>query len=381
MNRTFACAIWIVTLSAGILFAEEEGFVSLFNGKDLSGWVNANCAPDTWSVKDGLIHCTGFPTGAMRTEKQYENYILELEWRHLSSGGNSGVFIWGTPISAPGVPFLRGVEVQVLDHGYNAKGKNEWFTTNGDVFPINGTTLKPFGRHNGMRSFPSEERSKGTPEWNHYRVVCENGTVRLHVNGKEVSGGEECNYRKGYLALESEGAPVEFKNIRIKELPTSNPLPEHIQPLDQGFRCLYTGVDLRGWREPEAAAKRWQPSDWKLAQKPAADAARHNLLTEAEYGDAEFIIDLRVTAKLSADTKAGVLIRGFAVTLADDKTEVTPKPVRSRIQIKGRQVTLWQNDKELRTLELPENTPAKGALGLIDCGGQIEFGNMYARGL
>ena len=86
----------------------------MFNGKDLSGWVNANCAPETWSIKDGVVSCTGMPTGAMRTEKQYENFILECEWRHLSSGGNSGVFIWGSPISAPGVPFLRGIEVQVL---------------------------------------------------------------------------------------------------------------------------------------------------------------------------------------------------------------------------------------------------------------------------
>ena len=95
-------------------------------------------------------------TGAMRTEKQYENFILEAEWRHLSSGGNSGIFIWGTPIAAPGVPFLRGIEVQVLDHGYNVDGKNQWYTTHGDVFPIHGASMKPFGRHNGQRSFPSE---------------------------------------------------------------------------------------------------------------------------------------------------------------------------------------------------------------------------------
>ena len=181
----------------------DDGFVSLFNGIDLSGWVNANCAPETWSVHEGVIHCTGHPTGAMRTTRQYENFILEVEWRHLSRGGNSGVFIWGTPIAAPGVPFLRGIEVQVLDHGYDAKGKNEWYTTHGDVFPIHGATMKPFGRHNGMRSFPAEERSKPSPEWNHYQVVCSNGVLRLHVNGKEVSGGEDCNYRKGYLALES----------------------------------------------------------------------------------------------------------------------------------------------------------------------------------
>jgi hypothetical protein len=101
-----------------LLAADDDGFVPLFNGRDLTGWVNANCAPETWSVRDEVIHCTGKPIGALRTERQYENFILEAEWRHLTSGGNSGIFIWGTPIAAPGVPFLRGIEVQVLDHGY-----------------------------------------------------------------------------------------------------------------------------------------------------------------------------------------------------------------------------------------------------------------------
>ncbi|HEY6169203.1 MAG TPA: DUF1080 domain-containing protein, partial [Verrucomicrobiae bacterium] len=211
MKRFF---LLLVAAACTALAAEEDGFVPLFNGRDLTGWVNANCAPETWSVREGMIHCTGKPTGALRTARQYENFVLEVEWRHLTDGGNSGVFIWGTPIAAPGVPFLRGIEVQVLDHGYAEQyekqtgKKAEWFTTHGDVFPIHGATMKPFGRHNGDRSFPSEERSKRTPEWNHYRVVCTNGVLRLHVNGKEVSGGEECNYRKGYLALESEGAPV-----------------------------------------------------------------------------------------------------------------------------------------------------------------------------
>src|SRR4051812_25788981 len=114
--------------------AETADLKSLFNGRDLSGWVNVNCAPETWSVKDGFIHCTGHPIGAMRTEKQYENFIFDLEWRHLSSGGNSGIFIWCSPIAPVGTPFMRAIEVQVLDHGFNIPGKNQWYTTHGDVF-------------------------------------------------------------------------------------------------------------------------------------------------------------------------------------------------------------------------------------------------------
>jgi hypothetical protein len=74
--------------------ADEAGWVSLYNGKDLSNWVNVNCAPETWTAQGDVIHCTGRPTGALRTPRQYENFILELDWRHLKPAGNSGVFIW-----------------------------------------------------------------------------------------------------------------------------------------------------------------------------------------------------------------------------------------------------------------------------------------------
>ncbi|HYG76087.1 MAG TPA: DUF1080 domain-containing protein [Planctomycetota bacterium] len=358
--------------------AAEEGFVPMFNGKDLSGWVNANCAPETWSVKDGVICCTGKPIGALRTERQYENFILEAEWRHLSSGGNSGIFIWGTPISAPGQPFLRGIEVQVLDHGFNAKGKNEWYTTHGDVFPIHGATMKPLGKSNGKRSFPSEERSKPSPEWNHYRIECNNGSIRLHVNGKQVSGGDECNYRKGYLALESEGAPVEFRNVRIKELPTTNTPAELTAPLDEGFRPLYTGVDLRNWRDADKAAARWQVSDWTLSQKKAEGDARHDLVSEAEYGDAEFIVDLKPKAALT-DKPFGVKVRSSAaVPLAADALPAN-KWTRIKVRVQGAELTCWIGDKQ-QSAKL-DGAPARGALVLIDSGGNIDVANIFVREL
>jgi len=359
--------------------ADDNGFVSLFNGRDLGGWINANCAPETWSVRDGLIHCTGRPTGAMRTERQYENFILEVEWRHLSSGGNSGVFIWGTPIAAPGVPFLRGIEVQVLDHGFNVKGKNEWYTTHGDVFPIHGATMKPFGRHNGERSFPSEERSKGFPEWNHYRIVCTNGVLRLHVNGKEVSGGENCNYRKGYLALESEGAPVEFRNIRIKGLPPSGAPPELTAPLDLGWRSLFTGLDLRGWKTNATTAARWQVSGERLNLRNGTLSPESTLWSMQEFGDAEFVLDCRPAKSENAEASTpAVHLRG-----ADIKLPVPPgRYQRFIITVKGNDMTV-KADQSLETgrLTLPADAPTRGSFGLRDTGGGVEFMNLYAREL
>src|ERR1041384_8713123 len=155
------------------------------------------------------------------------------------------------------------------------------------------SSMKPFGRHNGQRSFPSEERSKGSPEWNHYRIVCSNGVLRLSVNGKEVSGGENCNYRKGYLALESEGAPVEFRNLRIKELPSSDLPPELTAPVDVGFRSLFTGLDLRGWKTNAATAPRWQVGGNHIVLNAGEASPDAVLWTEKDFGDAEFVLDCR----------------------------------------------------------------------------------------
>lgn len=195
-----------------------------------SDFTNVNCDANTWSWQDGIIHCTGKPVGVIRTQKQYTNFELVVEWRHLQSGGNSGVFVWGSEDSLAalkpgGLP--HGIEVQVLDHGFAEQyekrtgKKPDWFTTNGDVFPTGPAKMTPFEPKapNSQRSFPRKNLSRGVGEWNHYYVRAINGEVRLWVNGEEVSGGTGCDPRSGYLCLESEGAPVEFKHLRLRELP------------------------------------------------------------------------------------------------------------------------------------------------------------------
>ena len=196
-------------------------------------FVNVNCADDTWTWKDGHAWCTGKPVGVIRSRKPMKNLELVCEWMHKEDGGNSGVFLWASPTSidqlAAGEGRLpHGIEVQVLDLGYEKKylagAKNrvaDWFTSHGDVFPTGPATMKPFPpvAPNGKRSFPSKNLTKGINQWNHYYIRAINGEVRLWVNGEEVSGGNECNPAEGYLCLESEGAPVEFRNIRIRELP------------------------------------------------------------------------------------------------------------------------------------------------------------------
>lgn len=358
--------LFALSIAALAVRADEDGFVPMFNGKDLSGWVNINCAPETWSFKDGVVHCTGKPTGAMRTERQYENFILEGEWRHLTSGGNSGFFIWGGPIAAPGVPYLRGIEVQVLDHGYNVKGKNEWYSTHGDIFPIHGATMKPLGRANGSRAFPSEERSKPSPEWNHYRIVGSNGTLRLSVNGKEVTGGDACNYQKGYIALESEGAPVEFRNIRIKELPSSGAPVERTAPLDQGWKSLFTGLDLRGWK-PAA--------NWKAGgERISADKSGGAIATENEFGEAEFLFDCR-QAK-DATQPVVVFFRGTEIKLDGANAG---KFQRYVVNVKGQTATVSRDGNEVGKVALAAGAPARSSLEIRAT--SADFFNLFARDL
>ncbi len=378
--------------------SEADGFVPMFNGRDLTGWTNLNCAPETWSVRDGKIYCTGKPTGGLRTVKQYENFIVELEWRHLQRSGNSGFFVWGTPINAPGVPFLRGIEVQILDHGYaedfekKSGKKSDWFTTHGDVFAIHGATMTYFGKTNGKRSFPTEDRSKPSPEWNHYRIVANNGSLRLHVNGKEVSGGDNTNYRKGYLALESEGAPVEFRNLRIKELPPTGADASNTAPLDPGWRALFNSVDLRGWRTNAATASRWAVAGEKLALKAAVPGeaattdAAVQLWTEGQFGDAEFIVDFQ-PPKVAAGAKAvGAAVQFRGATIALTGAEAA-KFSRFTLTVRGTEVRVRREEpapsavREAQVTVLPAAAPARGAFGLVATPGGGTFMNLHARDL
>jgi hypothetical protein len=274
-----------------------EGFTALFNGRDLAGWVPVNVAPDTFTVRDGMVVISGVPTGYMRTAKMYENFVLECDWQHMKAGGNSGVFVWGDGVPAVGTGYTRGIEVQVLDNGYGAKGKNEWFTTHGDIFPIWGATMTPAGKvaKSGKRSFPSEERSKSSPEWNHYKLTANAGELRLEVNGKEVTIGQDCVPRKGFLALESEGSEAHFKNIYLKELPSTNTPPEQTADPYEGYVSLFSGVDFTGWKVPEGDNGHWKAKDGVIDYDAKSEATGDkNLWTEKEYGDYSLIVDWRI---------------------------------------------------------------------------------------
>ncbi len=364
----------LLLTAAAATAAEEGGWVSLFNGKDLSNWVNVNGAPETWGVKDGVITCTGRPIAALRTPRMYENFEFEVEWRHLKEGGNAGIFVWASPEPAPGQPFLRAIEVQVLDNGYDAGGKNEWYTTHGDVFPIHGATMKPIHKGNGQRCFPSEERSKSAPEWNSYRIVAQNGSLRLSVNGKEVSGGDACVWRKGYLGLESEGSPTEWRNLRLRELPATGATAEQTANEAEGWVSLYNGVDLRGWKATDATA--WKASDWNLQTTGGGSPIETPLPKPAKA----LFFDWRLPKDAAADARVAVNVDGGDSVAVNTVATAALKPAgtwnRTRIEHGDGGWTISHNGAEPSALKLPVNGAVREKVALSSTVATT-FGNVF----
>jgi hypothetical protein len=423
-------------LQAALSTDRPDGFRPMFDGQGLNGWFNVNCAPETWSYSGGMLHCTGVPIGELRTTQMYQNFVLELEWRHLQPQGNAGVFVWADDITARGQPFHRGIEVQVLDGR-----EGEWFTSDGDIFPIHGATMVPDnGRRGGSRAFPIEKRANPSPQWNHYRVVAIDGAIQLAVNGKVVTSGSQCNPRKGYICLESEGSPVDFRNVRIRPLIDTPMDPDQVARADRGFVSLYNGVDLRGWKTHDGLVGHWQPKDWTLAYDGQATGESKDLWTHATFRDFELIVDWRWPAaatktlnrpvilptgdyELNSDgspkeidtpvADSGIYLRGSTKAQiniwqwpigsgevwgyrtdtsmpAEIRQAVTPKsnadkPVgewnRFEITMRGEHLTVILNGTTvIQQARLP-NVPAEGSIGLRHHGDPIEFANIYVRKL
>jgi hypothetical protein len=207
-------------------------FRSLFNGKNLDGWINVNTAPDTWRVKNKELVCSGHPIGVMRSAKQYENFIMHIEWMHIEPGGNSGVFVWSNARPDPAGRLPDGIEVQMLELDWVNLNKHNGQTppiayVHGELFGVGGVKTVP-DNPRGDRSKSVENRCKGRGEWNTYDVVAVDGVIKLSVNGKFVNGISRSTQRKGYLCLESEGAEIHFRNIRIMELPPGVTRPDQV---------------------------------------------------------------------------------------------------------------------------------------------------------
>jgi hypothetical protein len=323
-----------------------EGFTDLFNGRDLAGWRPVNVAAGTFSVRDGMIVCSGLPNGFLATTKAYENFELELEWRHLVPGGNSGLLLWAENLPATGAFFPRSIEVQIIDAGKPGDPPKRF--TAGDIFGIRGGKMTPQGPNpaNGVRSRPVENRARLSPEWNHYRVVCQDGTIRLSVNGREVSSAIAAVPRAGYLCLESEGSEVHFRNLHIRELPSSHPAPGQTASDYSAFAPLLDGRGFEGWKTGPDIAKVWSVDGMIVSAKPRVPGKNLDLWTKRSYRDFELIADWRLPATPAPRSRATFTPDGLYVL--DEKGEQVRKDILdagdSGIFIRGHplaQINLW----------------------------------------
>jgi len=229
----------VTAQDSGITFGKSSSLYKSMSMTSEKGvplkWINVNTAPDTWHVEKDILVCSGQPIGVMRSEKQYENFILHIEWMHTEAGGNSGTFVWSNANPPEDTRLPDGVEVQMLELDWVNLNKRDGVTppvayVHGELFGVGGVKTIP-DNPRGTRSKSVENRCKGKGEWNTYDVVCVDGVIKLSVNGKFVNGISGSSQRKGYICLESEGAKILFRNISVIELPAGNTLAASHKPL------------------------------------------------------------------------------------------------------------------------------------------------------
>lgn len=186
---------------------DRQPQIALFNGKDFSGWTfctKDNADPlQTWSVTNGIIHCTGKPAGYLRTTQVYSNYFLTVEWRFVKvapKADNTGILV---NIQSPDQVWPKCVQVQ---------GKHD---RQGDLFLMEGAEAK---EHKGMDkntpvAFSGVSREKPVGEWNTAETICLHSNVVSFLNGYSVNEITECTLNSGSIGMQSEGGEIEIRSI------------------------------------------------------------------------------------------------------------------------------------------------------------------------
>ncbi len=186
--------------------------MSLFNGKDLSGWVkvvNAEPGADAvWTAGDGVIRCTGKPFGYLMTQQSFADFKLHVEYRWAGESAqlNSGIFVLKT---GPDTFFLpKAIETQLKKDDA------------GDFVLLSQTTMNGLENPKNLRiekKAASSEKPLG--EWNSVDIVVKGNSVESTVNGVLQNKGTDAYTDAGNICLQSEGGPIEFRNITIEPLP------------------------------------------------------------------------------------------------------------------------------------------------------------------
>ena len=210
---------WIATgviAAAALMLGGCSRQATLFNGQNLDGWhayVQDNAADpaQVWSIRDGVLRCEGKPTGYIRTVESYSNYILDLEWRWPETPTNSGVLLHTV---GDDKIWPQCIEAQ-LQHA-NA---GDFVTIQpGSTVTVNGVRYQPEDRI--FKVVPKRTGSSENPpgRWNAYKIICRDDRIDLFVNGIHQNTALNVWPTAGAICLQSEGSPIEFRNIVLTPL-------------------------------------------------------------------------------------------------------------------------------------------------------------------
>jgi hypothetical protein len=273
-----------------------EGFISMFNGKNLTGWkglvedpvkrskMTANQLADAqkkanekmkegWVAKDGLLVFTGHGDN-LATEKQYENFEMLVDWK-ITPEGDAGIYLRGTP------------QVQI------------WDTSRHNV----GAEVGSGGLYNNQKneSKPLLVADNPVGEWNNFRIIMNGDKVTVYLNGRLVTDNVVLEnywdrnlpiFPKEQIELQAHGTYVAYRNLYIKELPASKPYELTDEEKKQSFKILFDGTNLDQW---VGNKKDYVAENNELVVRPTEGGGHGNLYTKDEYSDFNFRFDFLLT--------------------------------------------------------------------------------------
>jgi len=218
MRTTALWTLAILTLSGcagSVTSSETNPPVSLFNGRDLTGWTfvcqdAARTADQTWTVQDPVLHCAGRPAGYLRTDQTYRNYHLHLEWRWPDTPTNSGLLVHG---QGPDQIWPLCLQCQL-----KKDQTGDFIVLNGAGMTVNGKSVQAPQGGSEVIKRQGEFSEKAPGQWNAYDVYCRGDHIRSLVNGVLQGEGSACVPASGWIGLQGEAGPIEFRNITIESL-------------------------------------------------------------------------------------------------------------------------------------------------------------------
>ena len=319
MKKIFIFSLLSILTVSGTVWAQNDGWVSLFNGKDLTGWKQLN-GEAKYEVVDGVIVGTtvmNTPNSFICTEKNYSDFIFEVDLL-VEPNMNSGIQFRSEskPDYNNGRVHGYQCEVDPSDRAWSAgiydEGRRGWLYT--------------------LELNPAAKPALKMNEWNHYRIECIGNSIKTWLNGVACAHVIDDMTPTGFIALqvhgignnkEKEGQQIKWKNVRIKTtnlkpspsegIYVVNLLPNNLskEEKEQGFELLFDGKTTTAWKSAktgEFPKQGWEVKDGVLSVLSKTTSAERggDIITKKEYGPFELKFDFSITEGANSGIKYGI---------------------------------------------------------------------------